>query len=109
MSNWMIYGATGYTGKLLAEEAVRSGQRTVMDGRSLHKLKPLAERLELDYIAFDVEDSLVTLRKMNIELVLHSAGPFVFTSMPMLQACLQTGAHYLDITGEIGVFENTFQ
>src|SRR3546814_17052749 len=39
-------------------------------------------------------------------LVLHCAGPFSATSAPMIEACLQAKAHYLDITGEISVFEH---
>jgi len=42
----------------------------------------------------------------DVDLVLHCAGPFVRTSPPMLEACLTTGTHYLDITGEITVFES---
>ncbi|MEZ4610672.1 MAG: hypothetical protein R2838_10570 [Caldilineaceae bacterium] len=38
-------------------------------------------------------------------VVLHCASPFVHTSKPMTDACLRTGVHCLDITGEIGVFE----
>jgi hypothetical protein len=38
-------------------------------------------------------------------LVLHCAGPFSATARPMIEACLDSGAHYLDITGEIAVFE----
>src|SRR5690606_5088937 len=41
----------------------------------------------------------------GVDLVLHCAGPFGETSRPMLKACLRAGAHYLDITGEIAVFE----
>jgi len=41
----------------------------------------------------------------GVRVVLHAAGPFSRTSRPMADACLAAGAHYLDITGEIGVFE----
>ena len=40
MATWMIYGANGYTGPLLAEEAVRRGHRPILAGRSAEKLKP---------------------------------------------------------------------
>src|SRR5207237_1168186 len=42
----------------------------------------------------------------DVALVLHCAGPFIHTSRPMVEACVKAGAHYLDITGEIAVFES---
>jgi short subunit dehydrogenase-like uncharacterized protein len=44
----------------------------------------------------------------RVDLVFHAAGPFVHTSEPMIRACLAAGTHYVDITGEIPVFQNTF-
>lgn len=110
--NWMIYGATGYTGQLIAREAVKRGHKPILAGRSEHKLKPLAEELGLEYTAFGISDMFTAVGGLqeagNIELVMHCAGPFIHTSSPMLKACLQIGAHYLDLTGEIPVYENTF-
>jgi short subunit dehydrogenase-like uncharacterized protein len=109
MCMWMLYGATGYTGKLLVEEAVARGHRPLLAGRSEEKLRALAARHNLDYVAFGLDHhaAIVTaLRGMS--LVLHAAGPFAQTSAPMLDACLSAGVHYLDITGEIGVFEHLF-
>jgi short subunit dehydrogenase-like uncharacterized protein len=109
---WMIYGATGYTGVLMAVEAAQRGHRPILAGRSEAKLKPMAQRLGLDYVAFGVRskaEALAGLRRVDgLELVLHCAGPFTITGDPMLQACLEAGVHYLDITGEVKVFENTF-
>jgi short subunit dehydrogenase-like uncharacterized protein len=105
----MLYGASGYTGQLIAEQAVRRGHRPVLAGRSREKLTPLAEQLGLEMAVVGLEDvrSLVATLE-GLPLVLHAAGPFVRTSEPMMQACLAASAHYLDITGEIPVFENTF-
>jgi short subunit dehydrogenase-like uncharacterized protein len=110
MDQWLIYGANGYTGALLAAEAVKRGYRPLLGGRSIQKLRPLAVRLGLDAVAFDLDPAQVAslLRERQIKLVLHAAGPFIYTSRPMLDACLETGAHYLDLTGEISVFENTY-
>ncbi len=109
MSDWMIYGATGYTGVLVAEEAVRRGHRPILAGRSAEKLRPLAERLDLPYVAFRLEDQAAVLQNISVvKVVYHAAGPFVQTSAPMLNACLAAKVHYLDITGEYPVFENTF-
>jgi len=106
----MLYGASGYTGRLIAEEAVRRGHRPLLAGRSREKLRPLAERLGLDMVVAGLDDVRTLVASLEgLPLVLHSAGPFVRTSEPMVQACFATGAHYLDITGEIPVFENTFR
>jgi short subunit dehydrogenase-like uncharacterized protein len=105
----MLYGASGYTGHLIAEEAVRRGHRPVLAGRSREKLAPLAERLGLELAVIGLDDVRGLVAAMEgLPLVLHAAGPFVHTSEAMVQACLAAGAHYLDITGEIPVFENTF-
>lgn len=107
--HWMLYGAYGYTGTLLAEEAVRRGHRPLLAGRNAAKLEPLARRLGLDYVAFDLQDEARSVQNLAaVELVLHAAGPFVLTSTPMQRACLVSGTSYLDITGEIPVFEQTF-
>ncbi|OJT16299.1 hypothetical protein BO221_50730 [Archangium sp. Cb G35] len=107
---WMIYGATGFTGRLLAEEAVRRGFRPVLAGRSGAKLEPLARQLGLDMVVVELEDTRGLMAVLeDVWLVLHAAGPFVRTSMPMLRACLAAGTHYLDISGEPSVFENTLR
>ena len=103
---WMIYGANGYTGELIAREAVRRGQKPVLAGRSLEKIQPLAQELGLDALAFGLDDvTAATQSVRGVALVLNCAGPFSATAEPMMQACLAAQAHYLDITGEIAVFE----
>lgn len=104
--SWMIYGANGYTGELIAREAVRRGARPVLAGRNLAKIEPLAHELGLDARAFALDDMTEAARQIKgCALVMHCAGPFSGTARPMMEACLQAGAHYLDITGEIDVFE----
>ncbi len=102
----MIYGATGYTGKLVAAEAVRHGLDVVLAGRNAKKLKAVAERLgcRAQAVALEDGDGLRDALK-EITAVLHIAGPFSHTAAPMVEACLATRTHYLDVTGEIDVFE----
>lgn len=107
---WLLYGAYGYTGVLLAEEAVKRGHHPLLAGRNAEKLAPLAERLGLAYRAFELTDTRALEQALEgVGLVMHAAGPFTMTAAPMRIACLKTGTHYLDITGEITVFEETFQ
>lgn len=108
-TRWMLYGASGYTGRLIAEEAVRQGHRPVLAGRSREKLQPLADALGLEVVVAGLDEPRALCAAVEgFPLVVHAAGPFIHTSERMIQACLAAGAHYLDITGEIPVFENTF-
>jgi short subunit dehydrogenase-like uncharacterized protein len=104
--NFLIYGANGYTGELVAREAVKRGLKPILAGRSQTKVEPLAKELNLIFRTFSLEDKKsleYTLKE--VDFVLHCAGPFSLTSQPMVEACLRLGKHYLDITGEIAVFE----
>ncbi|MCJ2117298.1 saccharopine dehydrogenase NADP-binding domain-containing protein [Methylobacterium sp. J-001] len=107
MTAILIYGATGYTGTLLAEHARTQGLHPVLAGRDPDKLRPLAARLGLDWRAAPLDDP-GRLRAMlaGIAAVIHAAGPFSKTAQPMAEACLAAGAHYVDITGEIDVLES---
>lgn len=105
-SDWMIYGANGYTGELIAREAVRRGLRPVLAGRSAAAILPLAEDLGLDPRVVALEDARALDDAVGrVKVVLHCAGPFSRTSRPMVEACLRKRVHYLDITGEVEVFE----
>ena len=102
----MIYGATGYTGRLVAAEAVDAGLRTVLAGRSAQKLESMARTFGLTTTAFGLDDvDRLAAALADIDVVLHCAGPFSQTAAPMFEACLVSGTHYIDITGEIAVFE----
>ena len=103
---WMIYGATGYTGELAAREAVARGLRPVLAGRNAETVGALARELGLEHRAFALDDAGALVRGIDgMAAVLHCAGPFVRTSRAMVAACLAARVHYLDITGEIAVFE----
>ncbi|MHB8873650.1 MAG: saccharopine dehydrogenase family protein [Myxococcaceae bacterium] len=106
---WMLYGATGYTGQLIAQEAVRRGQTPILAGRSQAKLLTLAASLGLEHRTVGLDDPAALRRALEgVKVVLHAAGPFVETSAPMLRACLDVGVSYLDITGELPVFRSAF-
>lgn len=104
---WMIYGANGYTGELIAREAARRGLAPVLAGRRRESVESLASNLGLEARAFGLDDvPALTEQIRGHALVLNCAGPFSATAAPMMEACLRAGVHYLDITGEIAVFEH---
>lgn len=104
---WLLYGATGYTGRLIARRAVALGMRPVLAGRSAAKVVPLAAELGLEHRVFGLDDAAAVRRGLSgAESVAHCAGPFSRTALPMARACVETGTGYLDITGEIDVFES---
>lgn len=108
--SWVIYGANGYTGSLIAREAVNRGMRPILAGRNRSAVQALATELGLEarIATLDAQGELEQLLRDQL-LVLHCAGPFSYTSQPMIDACLATGTHYLDITGEIDVFEKAWR
>lgn len=103
---WMIYGANGYAGRLLAEEAHRQGLSPILAGRAPGPVHALGSHLGLDCRVFDLQRAHAAREALaDIDVVLNCAGPFSTTSAALLDACLASATHYLDITGEIGVFE----
>ncbi|MGX5200554.1 saccharopine dehydrogenase family protein [Aliikangiella sp. IMCC44632] len=103
---WMIYGATGYSAMLITQEALKRGLKPVLAGRDQAKVSQIAQQLNLDYRVFSLDNEANMLKALqDIDILLHCAGPFSATSKPMLNACLKAQTHYLDITGEIDVFE----
>lgn len=108
--SWLIYGANGYTGELIAREAVARGMTPILAGRNQDKVVRLANELQLPCKVFDLNSPEQVAKAIHgVKLVLLTAGPFSATSAPMVEACIRAGAHYLDITGEIDVFEHIHQ
>ena len=108
--DFLLYGANGYTGALIARAAEEQGLRPLLAGRSRERVEPIARSLGLECRIFDLSDTgAVQDALQDLPLVLHAAGPFIHTARPMMEACLQTRTHYLDITGEIEVFEMAHQ
>jgi short subunit dehydrogenase-like uncharacterized protein len=104
---FLLYGATGYTASLVIKHAKKFGITPVLSGRNEQKIKALAILHDLEYQIANLENTAQldeTLK--DFQVVLHCAGPFSKTAKQMQMACLRTGVHYLDITGEIEVFEH---
>ena len=104
---WMIYGANGYTGRLTARFAKDRHLSPIVAGRHTEHIRALAGEFGYESRIFDLADpAKVAANLEGVAAVLHCAGPFSATSRPMLVGCLRAGTHYLDITGEIAVFED---
>ena len=105
-NSFLLYGANGYTGVLIAKYAAQYGLQPILAGRREEALKPLADELKLPYKVIDINNAAqLTAALQQVKVVVHAAGPFSETAKQMIEACLQTGVHYLDINGDISVFE----
>jgi short subunit dehydrogenase-like uncharacterized protein len=97
-----VYGATGFTGTLVAEELKRRAADFVIAGRSQGKLDALSTRLGgVPAVAVSLDD-VAGLRSLlePCAAVIACAGPFMLHGEPVLAAAAETGTHYIDTTGE---------
>lgn len=105
-NNFLIYGANGYTGELITRFAAERGLKPILAGRNEAKISELAGKYGFEYRVFSLDDNAkLDAALQEVDMVLHCAGPFSITSVPMVNACLRNKKHYTDITGEISVFE----
>ncbi len=103
---WLIYGANGYTGRCIAQEAVGRGWKPILAGRNTREITALAQQLGCPCRVFAMDDPRHAAAQLQgVRGVLHCAGPFSATGAPMMDACLESRVNYLDITGEIAVIE----
>jgi short subunit dehydrogenase-like uncharacterized protein len=103
--HWMIYGANGFTGRLIAQAAKTEGLAPILAGRSAGAVQALAGELAGSFRVFDLSDGpAIRAALADVAVVVNCAGPFSATSERMIDACLATRTHYADITGEIAVF-----
>lgn len=103
MSTLLIYGATGYTGRMAAERVKALGLSFEIAGRNHARLVALAAQLHVPFRVFDADaDAAGSLS--GISLLLNFAGPFAHTAAPLMRACIDAGVDYLDITAEINVY-----
>lgn len=105
-ADFLLYGSYGYTGRLIAERARELGLTPLLAGRDAAAVQAQAVELGASFRAFPLDDaSALEAALRETPVVLLAAGPFSHTARPVVEACLRTGTHYLDITGEIAVFE----
>lgn len=109
-NTFLLYGANGYTGELVARFAAAYGLQPVLAGRSREKIEPLARQLQLPFCILPLNNSAEWQKVLqDIPLVVNAAGPYNITAWPVIEACLDARAHYIDLNGDIDVFENIQQ
>jgi short subunit dehydrogenase-like uncharacterized protein len=102
MTRLMIYGATGYTGRMAAAHARAAGLDLILAGRDEVRLAALGGSLGAEHRAFALdEDALIGAALHNVAVLLNCAGPFQRTAEPLMRAAIRAGAHYLDIAAEL--------
>lgn len=105
-NQFLLYGAYGDTGELIARFASAYNLKPILAGRRKDALVPLAGKLNLPYKVVDINDApTLEAALKEVKVVVHCAGPFDVTAKQMVDACLKTGVHYIDINGDMDVFE----
>jgi len=105
----LIYGATGYTGRLIAEHARNWCHSLVVAGRTAERVQMLATTLGVTGRAVSLADMVALDETLgDVSVLINAAGPFAQTSRRLIESCLRTRTHYLDITGELPIFQNAF-
>ena len=102
----LIYGANGYTGKLFARHLINKGVTPVLAARSA-KVEPLGAQLKCETRIFDTDNAKGYLQ--DVDVLVNLAGPFATTQDGLIEACIKTQTHYLDIAGEVPEMENAYE
>ncbi len=104
-SEFLLYGATGFVGEAIARQAIARGLRPVVAGRDPLRVAALAKTLGVEHRVFALDDpDAMDEALAEVPAVLHCAGPYIHTAAAMVDGCLRSGTHYLDITGELPVY-----
>ncbi len=118
----IIYGATGFTGQLVAEYFANNVDykkvKWAIAGRDSNKLISIKnkltvqfpELLDLEHVIADTDhpDALEALAK-STKLVITTVGPYQIHGEPIVKACVEAGTHCLDLTGEPKYVEHIYK
>ncbi|ESQ81399.1 saccharopine dehydrogenase family protein [Asticcacaulis benevestitus] len=106
MKKLMIYGATGYTGRMAAQHARTAGTPLVLAGRNEAALATLASELGAQYRVFALDDAAAIDGMLtDISVILNCAGPFMRTAEILMKASIRNGVHYLDTAAELDSYQ----
>lgn len=110
--NILLYGATGYSGRLIASEMnlwndeVPGAYNMILAGRDAARLETLADEHEMDHRVFALDDRKDVQRGLrDVAVVINAAGPFAWTAERLAKVALEVGCHYVDINGEADVYK----
>jgi len=110
MSKILIYGAYGFVGREISRLAKEKGLNPVLAGRNKEKTQKIAAALALEHIVFSLSDSTkVEQCVRDFDILMNCAGPYIDTFKPLVSACIIHNTHYLDLSGEIPVYEKIFE
>lgn len=111
----LLYGATGFSGRLIAAEGRYRGManlygtpepRMILAGRDGVALKALATQMAMEYRVFELDDAEEVKRGLrDIDAVINAAGPFGCTAEPLVDGAVAVRSHYVDINGEVEVYK----
>ncbi|EPE09712.1 saccharopine dehydrogenase [Ophiostoma piceae UAMH 11346] len=105
MSHLLVYGAAGYTGRMICEHVKKLGIDFTIAGATESKLQQLSLSLHVPYIVFGLGDAATVDRSLaGFNVLLNCAGPFAKTAAPLVAACIRSRTHYLDISAELDTY-----
>jgi short subunit dehydrogenase-like uncharacterized protein len=106
----IIFGATGFTGRLLAERLAVQGAAPVLAGRSEAPLRALAERLGVEWRQADAlrRNSVFALLERG-DVLVSTVGPFLKWGEPAVRAAIAARGIYIDSTGEPAFIRRVFE
>lgn len=110
--NILLYGATGYSGRLIAaemalrDEGAPGKYQMILGARDADRLETLAEELGMEHRVFGLDDRSEVRRGLrDIDVVINAAGPFAWTAERLAKVALEVECHYVDINGEADVYK----
>ncbi|EKD7759046.1 saccharopine dehydrogenase NADP-binding domain-containing protein [Shigella sonnei] len=106
MKKLMIYGASGYTGAMIARHAQDAGLTIIIAGRDPEKLAAMASELNVAFRALSLDDPDTIDSALNdIDALINCAGPFMHTAKPLISAAIRQKVHYLDVAAELDSYQ----
>jgi short subunit dehydrogenase-like uncharacterized protein len=111
MTRVVVFGASGYTGRLAARQCVQRGLRPLLAGRDQARLRVVAGELGgLDVAVADAQQPDTVRDLLNAgDVLVTTVGPYARYGLSGLEAALEVGAHYLDVAGEPGFVRRVFE
>lgn len=106
MKKLMIYGASGYTGAMIARHAQEAGLQIIVAGRDGEKLAAMALKMDVAFRAFSLDDpDTIDSALEDIDVLINCAGPFMYTAKPLITAAIRQKVHYLDVAAELDSYQ----